>query len=125
MPRFSTLLSRSIFAGIFLAALAGTTAVDAETYKSGQFTLTDTDDGYRVCKPKGKCVLLNSNNFFIKGRDDGYRWQTWQVGQKFYSVSSLESDESGKERYFSYGNADPKYKLIFKGKLISVTESSN
>jgi hypothetical protein len=125
MSRLSTLLSRSIFAGIFLANLIGTTAVQAETYKSGQFTLTDTDDGYRVCKPKGKCVLLNSSNFFIKGRDDGYRWQTWQVGQKFYSVSSLESDESGKERYFSHGNAEPKYKLIFKGKLISATESSD
>ena len=125
MSRFSTLLSRSIFAGIFLAALAGTTTVHAETYKSEQFTLTDTDDGYRVCKPKGKCVLLNSGNFFMRGRDDGYRWTTWQVGQKFYSVSSLESDESGKETYFSHGNAEPKYKLIFKGKLTSVTKSSN
>jgi hypothetical protein len=125
MSRFSTLLSRSIFAGIFLANLIGNTAVQAETATSGQFTLTNLDDGYRVCKPKSKCVLLNSSNFLIRGKDDGYRWHTWQVGQKFYSISSLESDETGKERYFSYGNAEPKYKLIFKGKLISVTESSD
>jgi hypothetical protein len=125
MSRFSTLLSRSIFAGIFLANLIGTTAVHAETATSGQFTLTNIDDGYRVCKPKGKCVSLNNSNFFMRGKDDGYRWYTWQVGQKFYSISSLESDETGKERYFSYGNAEPKYKLIFKGKLISVTESSD
>jgi hypothetical protein len=104
MSRLSNLLSRSILAGIFLATLAGTTAVHAETYKSGQFTLTDTDDGYRVCKPKGKCVSLNSSNFFMRGRDDGYRWTTWQIGQKFYSVSSLESDESGKEGYLALLN---------------------
>jgi hypothetical protein len=125
MSRFSTLLSHSIFAAVFLATLTVATTVNAETYRSGQFTLTDTDDGYRVCKPKGKCVSLNSSNFFMRGRDDGYRWQTWQVGQKFYSISSLESDESGKEGYFSHGNAEPKYKLIFKGKLTSVGKSSN
>lgn len=125
MSRFSNLLSHSLFAGIFLAALAGTTAVQAETATSGQFTLTNVDDGYRVCKPKGKCVLLNSSNFFMRGRDDGYRWHTWQVGQKFYSISSLESDESGNERYFSYGNAEPKYKLIFKGKLTFVSKNSD
>jgi hypothetical protein len=124
MSRFSTLLSRSIFAGIFLATLTVANAVHAETYHSGQFTLTDTDDGYRVCKPKGKCVLLNSSNFFLKGRDDGYRWQTWRVGQYLYSVSSLENDESGKETYFAYTNAKAN-KVIFKGKLISATKSSD
>lgn len=122
MRRFYGLLSRSIFAGIFLATVVGSSSTHAETYRAGQFTVTDTTDGYRVCKSKGKCVSLNSSNFLIRGREDGIRWSRWDVGKYFYGISYPEGDTSGTEMNFSFGSTGKTEKLIFKGRLTPIAQ---
>ena len=122
MRQFYGLLSRAIFAGIFLASVVGSSSAYAETYRAGQFTVTDTTDGYRVCKSNGKCVSLNTSNFLIRGRDDGYRWSRWDVGKYFYGISYAEGDTSSKEMNFSFGSTGKTEKLIFKGRLTPVAQ---
>lgn len=120
MSRLSILLSRSIFAGFFIATVVGSGSAHAKTYRSGQFTVTEITDGYRVCKLNSKCVLLNSSNFLIRGREDGYRWSRWDAGRYFYGISYREGDTSDREMNFSFGSTGKTEKLIFKGRLTPV-----
>lgn len=122
MPRFSILFSGTIVAGMFLATLFGNSAAQAETYRAGQFTVTDAEDGYRVCKSNGNCVSLNSSNFLIRGRDDGHRWSRWDVGKYFYGISWIEGDTSRQGMNFSFGSIGKNEKIIFKGKLVPVNQ---
>lgn len=122
MSQFSILLSRAMFAGLFLATVVGSSPAHAETYRTGQFTVTDTTDGYRVCKSNNKCTSLNSSNFLIRGREDGIRWSRWDVGKYFYGISYPEGDTSGKEMNFSFGSTGKTEKIIFKGRLIPVSQ---
>lgn len=122
MRRFYGLFSRAIFASIFLATIVGSSSTLAETYRAGQFTVTDTTGGYRVCKSKGKCVSLNSSNFLIRGREDGRRWSRWDAGKYFYGISYPEGDTSGKEMNFSFGSTGKIEKIIFKGRLTPVAQ---
>jgi uncharacterized membrane protein len=41
MPRCSILFSGTVFVGVFLATLFGNSAAQAETYRAGQFTVTE------------------------------------------------------------------------------------
>lgn len=80
MSRFSALLSRSIFAGIFLATFVGANAAQADTstYRGGGFTvsISSGEAGYHYhgCDSKGHCIDLDNGERWRDGDARGIGW---------------------------------------------------